>query len=92
MAKNVIVGWPQSQMIREKQGFYENCMLINSIEGVLSYGADAFLVDKDWYDKFFNGELEDMTEEEEYFVYQSKWAYVYEAFKEVFGESYDKFN
>lgn len=64
MEKKVIVGWPQSQMIREKQGFYENCMLINSIEGVLSYGADAFLVDKDWYDKFFNGELEDMTEEE----------------------------
>ena len=40
-----------------------------------------------------NEELkEDMTEEEENFVYQRKWAYVYEAFKEVFGESYDKFN
>ena len=40
-----------------------------------------------------NEELkEDMTEEEEYSVYQRKWAYVYEAFKEVFGESHDKFN
>ncbi len=48
-----------------------------------------------FYDLYpnINEELkEDMTEEEEYFVYQSKWAYVYEAFKEVFGESYDKFN
>lgn len=64
MEKKVIVGWPVSQMIKNKQGFFENCMLINSREGVLSYGADAFLVDSDWYDKFFNGELEDMTEEE----------------------------
>jgi hypothetical protein len=55
----VIVCWPESQMIMEKEGFYENCSLINSERGLEEYGSSAYLVDKDWYQKFINGELSD---------------------------------
>lgn len=57
---NVIVCWPESQMIMEKEGFYENCSLINSERGLEEYGSSACLVDKDWYQKFINGELSDV--------------------------------
>jgi hypothetical protein len=42
-----------------KVGFFENCSLINSIRGLEEYGSSAYLVDKDWYQKFINGELSD---------------------------------
>lgn len=56
---NVIVCWPESQMLMEKEGFYENCSLINSERGLDVYGSSAYLVDEDWYQKFINGELSD---------------------------------
>ena len=64
MRKNRIVGWPQSQLLLNKEGFFENCSLINSREGILTYGSCAYLVDEEWYEKYMNGELKDMTDEE----------------------------
>lgn len=58
-----IVCWPESQMLMEKKGFYDNCTLINSEKGLEKYGSSAYLVDKDWYDKFMNNELEDADED-----------------------------
>lgn len=58
-----IVCWPESQMLMEKKGFYNNCTLINSEKGLEKYGSSAYLVDKDWYDKFMNNELEDADED-----------------------------
>lgn len=55
----VIVCWPESQMLMEKEGFYENCSLINSERGLDAYGSSAYLVDEDWYQDFVNGVLPD---------------------------------
>ena len=63
MKSNVIVCWPESQMLMEKEGFIENCSLINSERGLEAYGSSAYLVDEEWYEKFINGELKDSTEE-----------------------------
>ena len=54
-----IVCWPESQMLMEKEGFFDNCSLINSDRGLEEFGSSAYLVDKDWYQKFINGELPD---------------------------------
>lgn len=58
-----IVCWPESQMLMEKKGFYDNCTLINSEKGLEKYGSSAYLVEKDWYNKFMNNELEDADED-----------------------------
>ena len=64
-----IVCWPESQMLMEKKGFYENCTLINSEKGIEKYGSSAYLVEKDWYDKFMKNELEDEdTEDKELMI------------------------
>lgn len=60
MAKEIVV-WPQSQSLVEKEGFLENCELINSVKGIEVYGVSAYLVDSDWYKKFKNGELANVT-------------------------------
>ena len=54
-----IVCWPESQMLMEKEGFYNNCSLINSDRGLEEFGSSAYLVDENWYQKFINGELSD---------------------------------
>lgn len=60
----VIVCWPDSQMLMEKEGFFENCSLINSERGLEVYGSSAYLVDEEWYGKFEKGELDNMSDEE----------------------------
>lgn len=54
-----IVCWPESQILMGKEGFYENCSLINSQRGLDEYGSSAFLVDQEWYNKVINGEIPD---------------------------------
>ena len=49
-----IVCWPESQMLMEKEGFFDNCSLINSDRGLEEFGSSAYLVDKDWYQKLNN--------------------------------------
>ena len=60
-----IVCWPESQMLMEKEGFYDNCSLINSDRGLEEFGSSAYLVDKDCYQKFINGELSDAVYDDE---------------------------
>lgn len=55
----VVVMFPESQGITEKEGFLSNCELINSDKGLEVYGSGAYLVDEDWYRKYKNGELAD---------------------------------
>ena len=64
MGKLVIVCWPHSQDIMEKEGFLDHCSLINSEKGLDAYGSSAYLVDKEWYEKFISGEINDSNDEE----------------------------
>ena len=50
----IIICWPESQELMELDGFRENCSLINGERGLDIYGYSAYLVDKDWYDKYAN--------------------------------------
>lgn len=59
MENAVIVIWPYSQNLMDAKGFYENSELINTEQGLEDFGSAAFLVDKDWYDAFVNGTLDD---------------------------------
>ena len=64
MGKLVIVCWPYSQNLMGKEGFLDHCSLINSENGLGAYGAAAYLVDKEWYEKFISGEINDSNDEE----------------------------
>lgn len=55
----IVVCWPESQMIMGKKGFFQNCSLINSERGLQVYGCSAYLVDKEWFKRVENGEIED---------------------------------
>ena len=44
MAKQIVVEFPKSQLIEDKEGFLENVELINSDKGLELYGGDAYLV------------------------------------------------
>ena len=50
----IIICWPDSQELMERDGFRENCSLINGERGLDIYGSGAYLVDKDWYDEYAN--------------------------------------
>ena len=50
----IIICWPESQELMERDGFRENCSLINGERGLDIYGSCAYLVDKDWYDEYAN--------------------------------------
>ena len=50
----IIICWPESQELMERDGFRENCSLINGERGLDIYGYSAYLVDKDWYDEYAN--------------------------------------
>ena len=54
-----VVCWPESQNLMGKEGFFENCSLINSERGLEVYGSSAYLVNSEWYDKVLNGEIGD---------------------------------
>lgn len=60
-----IVTWPQSQTLCEKEGFLENCTLLNSESALDKYGSEAYRVDDEWYEKFINGELADVEYSDE---------------------------
>ena len=54
----VVVSWPESQELSEYEGFYENCDFISgdTIEPC------SYLVNKNWYGKLINGELQNVAE------------------------------
>lgn len=51
------VSWPESQMLNEFSGFFDNCKPIAN-------SAGDYLVNKEWYDKLCAGELKEMSDEE----------------------------
>ena len=54
----VVVSWPESQELCIYEGFYENCDFISgdTIEPC------SYLVNKNWYGKLINGELQKVAE------------------------------
>ena len=55
--KKIVVEFPKSQMLEDKDGFLDNVELINSDKGIELYGGGAYLVNEDWYDKVMRGEV-----------------------------------
>lgn len=52
-----IVTWPESQLLMDKVGFHENCVLINSETGLEKYGSSAYRVNPEWLNKVRSGEI-----------------------------------
>lgn len=48
MKKYVVIIWPWSQNLMDREGFEENCHLVNDDKGVDEYGSSAYFVDEDW--------------------------------------------
>ena len=62
----IIICWPDSQELMERDGFSENCSLINGERGLDIYGSCAYLVDKDWYDAYADAPFVEDDEDEDY--------------------------
>lgn len=88
----VVVCWPESQMLMENEGFFENCTLINTERGLEAYGSSAYLVDEEWYDQLQKGELAPMSEEEweEWEDREDEWGVVDEVDRILFGDTDDE--
>lgn len=73
----IVVMFPESQILDSKEGFFENCELINSDLGIKEYGACAYLVDKDWYEKVTKGEVKTKSYSQKDFETKLKinWSY-----------------
>ncbi len=50
MGKYVVVTWPDSQQLMDKEGFAENSYLVNDEQGLEDFGSSAYFVDEDWLD------------------------------------------
>lgn len=50
--KYILVQWPESQMLMEHARFNE-CLLINDIEGHEEVGSSAYMCPEDLYDEIF---------------------------------------
>lgn len=46
----VVITWPESQKLMELEDFKDHSYLINSEEGIDTFGYSAYFVEKDWYD------------------------------------------
>lgn len=46
-----VVTWPDSQELMDKEGFNENCYLINDDKGMEEFGSSAYFVNKEWLDR-----------------------------------------
>ena len=53
MEKYVLVEWPASQMLMEHERFNE-CLLIQDIDGHIEAGSGAYMCPEDLYEKIFN--------------------------------------
>lgn len=53
MDKYVLVQWPESQQLMEHERFNE-CLLIQDIEGHSEVGGSAYMCPEDLYDSLFN--------------------------------------
>ena len=48
MKRYVVITWPESQDLMDRDGFEENCHLINDDKGLDEYGSSAYFVDENW--------------------------------------------
>lgn len=48
MKRYVVITWPESQDLMDREGFEENCHLVNNDKGVDEYGSSAYFVDENW--------------------------------------------
>ena len=55
--KKIVVQFPNTQILENKDGFLENVELINSDKGVKLYGGGAYLVNEEWYNKVVNNDI-----------------------------------
>lgn len=46
-----VVGWPESQMLMELDGFEENSYLVNDNKGLLEFGSSAYFVNRKWLEE-----------------------------------------
>lgn len=46
----VVVEWPESQLLFDKEGFRENAYLVNDEVGMETFGSAAYFVNKKWYE------------------------------------------
>lgn len=46
----VVITWPESQKLMELEDFKDHSYLINSEEGIDTFGYSAYFIEKDWYD------------------------------------------
>lgn len=53
MEKYILVEWPESQMLMEHERFNE-CLLIQDIDGHAEAGSSAYMCPEDLYEKIFN--------------------------------------
>ena len=60
MNKYVVVTWPDSQALMDREGFRENSYLVNDDKGMKDFGSSAYFVDEDW----LNGLSETPTDAE----------------------------
>ena len=61
----VIVTWPRSQAVMGKEGWTEMAILISTERGLEDYGPNAYIVDRDWFERVERGEIEDGDEDED---------------------------
>lgn len=59
----IIVTWPRSQAVMGKEGWTEMAILISTERGLEDYGPNAYLVDRDWFERVERGEIEDSDED-----------------------------
>lgn len=52
-----IVTWPDSQMVTEYDGCFENAALINSEAGLDAFGGSAYVVDSKWWKDCLDGKI-----------------------------------
>ena len=51
MEKYIVVRWPESQELMDKEGFKSHCYLINDEQGLEDFGSQAYFVEEDWYNR-----------------------------------------
>jgi hypothetical protein len=68
MGKYVVVTWPNSQELMDKEGFAENSYLVNDEQGLEDFGSSAYFVDEEWLDSVEDSDNQTTETSEERFV------------------------
>ena len=66
MGKYVVITWPDSQELMDKDGFEENSYLVNDERGLEDFGSSAYFVDEDWLNSVEEENEDEPTDKEEF--------------------------